>query len=319
MNFETLISAIEAEIGSFSLSELKKARENLTNRYRVEEQRASITARQETWMQTAVERISYLVTRMPATYKALEHLLQQIPATPIHSVLDLGAGPGTGTWAASAVFPSLIQATLIEQDADLIEIGQRLAKHSAFPKAEWKQGCLSTFIPLPHDLVIASYVLGELKDISEVVKKSWDAAQQFLILVEPGSQKGFATILQARQQVLDLGGYLVGPCPHAGACPMPPGDWCHFSKRVERTRLHRQCKEGSLGYEDEKFSYAIFSKQPYPLSQARILEHPQKRSGHVHLRVCTSKGIQKAIISKRHKDLYKQAQDAKWGDTLKVV
>ncbi|EFB42091.1 MULTISPECIES: small ribosomal subunit Rsm22 family protein [Parachlamydia] len=319
MSFVKLNQAIESEIGCFSLSELKRARENLTNRYRLEEQRDYISAHQETWMQSNVERMSYLVTRMPAIYKVIEHILQQIPTTQISSVLDLGAGPGTGTWAATALFPHIIKATLVEQDAQLIKIGQRLATHAAFPDTEWKPQCLSTFTPFPHDLVIVSYVLGELKDITEVVQKSWTSTEQFLVIVEPGSQRGFKTILQARQQILELGGYLVGPCPQAGACPMSQGDWCHFFKRVERSRIHRQCKEGALGYEDEKFSYVIFSRQPLTMSQNRILEHPQKRSGHVHLRLCTSKGIQKTIISKRHKDLYKQAKDAEWGDTLKNV
>ena len=108
---------------------------------------------------------------------------------------------------------------------------------------------------------------------------------------------------------------MAAPCPHALACPMVGGDWCHFAARLERTALHRKLKGGSLGYEDEKFSYVAFSKEVVELPPSRILSEPARHSGHVSLKLCTkAEGLQQPIISKKQGELYKQSRKAAWGD-----
>jgi len=77
--------------------------------------------------------------------------------------------------------------------------------------------------------------------------------------------------------------------------------------------LHRQLKSGALGYEDEKFSYLIASKLAYSPSGKRVLRTPIKRKGHHILELCTPIGIEKKIISKKEKDLYRKV---KWGDLI---
>ena len=97
---------------------------------------------------------------------------------------------------------------------------------------------------------------------------------------------------------------------------MKENDWCHFSKRISRSSIHRQLKEGFLSHEDEKFSYIAISKVPVALPMNRILRHPEKHSGHLSLELCTHNGtIQNKTISKRDGELYKQARKLKWGDT----
>lgn len=323
MGLSLLKQAIDLETEAFSISHLKKARESLTNRYRDAKTRQAITKDQKKWMESTEQKISYIATRMPATYSAVEFVLeklkQKISNEQINSVLDLGAGPGTASWACSSVFPEIQNITLIEQDQELIEIGQRLAlhsNHSHLQKSVWKQQNLLHLEPLPHDIAILSYALGELSQISEVLQASWNSAEKFLVIIEPGSQKGFSTILQAREELLKLEGNLILPCPHSNKCPIAAGDWCHFTKRVERSRMHQKCKGGTLGYEDEKFSYCVFAKSPLSAAPNRIIAHPQKRSGHVHLRLCTPDGIQNTIFSRRDKGKYKIATDCQWGDHI---
>ena len=97
---------------------------------------------------------------------------------------------------------------------------------------------------------------------------------------------------------------------------MAGGDWCHFAARLARSSTHRQAKGGTLGYEDEKFSYVIMSKNENGFSGARILRHPIKNKGHVSLKLCTQEGLCERTISKKDKELYKKARKLEWGDSL---
>ena len=97
---------------------------------------------------------------------------------------------------------------------------------------------------------------------------------------------------------------------------MQGSDWCHFSERIERSSLHRGAKLGTLGYEDEKFSYLVVAKSPAVSSQMRILRPPMKRSGHISLHVCTSEGIKIQTISRKDKEKYVLAKKLDWGDSF---
>ncbi len=97
---------------------------------------------------------------------------------------------------------------------------------------------------------------------------------------------------------------------------MPVDDWCHFSARLPRTSLHRRIKGGTLGFEDEKFSYVIVSRHSCPLPSARIVRRPQKKSGHVCLQLCHQENFEEKIFSKKQGNLYRTACNKKWGDSI---
>lgn len=289
---------------------LRKAREALTLNYR----EGGVSP-----FNDEGKRIAYLGARMPATYAAVRKVLENLPFQPNH-LLDLGAGPGTASWAATDLFPDLKRLTLIEKSPDAVQLGKQLAQSSSHPALQnGRWICQSLAEPIPKaDVAVLSYVLNEVSDPGSVIEKCWNAVD-LLVVIEPGTPKGFQLIRKLRQQLIDLKAHLVAPCPHAFACPIQGSDWCHFSARVERTRLHRLLKEGSLGYEDEKFSYVIASKSPVSIFQNRILRHPLKHSGHVKLTLCTERGtIEEKTVTRSDKKLYKQARDAEWGDPFQM-
>ena len=201
-------------------------------------------------------------------------------------------------------------------------MGKRLAEQSELPavqQAQWlKQDLRSGFSCEKHDLVMISYTLGELPQVAAeaVLNKAWKCAGKFLVIIEPGTRRGFAAINAARSALIANAAAIVAPCPHHFACPMAAaGDWCHFSQRVERTSQHRQLKGGALGYEDEKFSYLVAAKNNSPSTGARIVRHPGKHSGHVKLALCTAEGqIENRTITRSSKEAYKRARKAEWGD-----
>lgn len=277
---------------------------------------------------TEAHRLAYAAVRMPATFAAVSAALGKVyrlaPELQIESLLDLGAGTGAASWAAVEAFEQLQRLTLIEQDNKLIELGRKLAQvseHQALRSAEWRTANLRAGAEFePHDLVICSYSLGEIETAAarKILMAACQVAQQVLVIVEPGTMKGFETIIAARDQLLEAGAFILAPCPHQNACPMavqtPGKDWCHFAARFERSSLHRQLKGGTLGYEDEKFSYVVAAKQPFQPAAARVLRHPLRHSGYTRLQLCTLAGLQTVTVTKRDKEAWKLARKTDWGD-----
>lgn len=312
-----LQQAIEQAAESAHFKQLSTAREELTRRY----QQPS----KGHFMTTRAERLSYLISRMPATFAAVSKALEAVcerANLPIRSLADLGAGPGTASWAFAEYFPGLKEFIPVEVDRELQEIGKQLAEASereGLRNAVWQESNLENVSALPKaDAIVFSYSIGELKEeaLAPMIDLAWQAAGELLLIVEPGTPAGFERIRSIRKQLIDKGAYLIAPCPHQKACPMAGGDWCHFAARVERSSLHRRLKGGTMGYEDEKFSYVAAVKQSITLPGSRVLTSPEVHSGHVTLKLCTEEGLKRETISKKRGELYKLARKADWGSPL---
>jgi ribosomal protein RSM22 (predicted rRNA methylase) len=257
---------------------------------------------------------AYLAYRAPATYAAAAAVFQQVslrrPDWRPRSLLDVGAGPGVAAWAAREAWPSLDELTLVEIEPEMLAAGREL-----LPDGRWLAGEVST-ASVTADLVVASYVLGELDDVAGTARQLWELAADTIAFVEPGTPAGHRRTLEARGSVIGAGGSTVAPCPHDLPCPLPADDWCHFATRLPRSQLHRRAKAVELGWEDEKFSYAVLSRAPVPKAGARIIRQPQVRSGHIHLVTSEPDGIHQRTVSRKQGERFKQAKNAAWGDSL---
>ena len=287
----------------------------LSDAYRGQSSGASRAAR------TAVAVAAYLAVRAPATYSAAASALGQVqlqrPDWRPRSVLDVGAGPGVASWAAAAAWPAIMRFTLIEAEPGMIAAGQRLAAAAALASTTWVCGDASASTE-PADLVLASYLLGELDDgrRDELTRELWSRTTDTLVLVEPGTPAGYARIIAARRGALASGGHTVAPCPHDAACPLAADDWCHFATRLPRGDVHRAVKRVSRGFEDEKFSYVALTREPVQRAAARVIRPPLVRSGHVYLDTCEAGGIARRIVTRRDATAYRAARKAGWGDPL---
>src|ERR1700759_2787548 len=233
-----LQDAIDLETAKVERRKLAHAVAQLTDHYKAADfSTAAVTS--------DAHRAAYLAVRMPATYAVICRVLSEItgyaPHAEIKSLLDIGSGPGTALFAAAEEFP-LEQSTLVEVDPEWIALAQHLAQQTrveAIQKAQWiKQDIRSGLSCSPHDLVIISYTIGELsKPAAEaVLRKAWSCAGKFLVIIEPGTPRGFAAIDSARSLQIASSAKIIAPCSHQSACPMAAaGDWCHFAQRVERT------------------------------------------------------------------------------------
>ena len=186
-------------------------------------------------------------------------------------------------------------------------------------RAEWIAADLAAGLAglKPADLVTLAYVLDELSPsaIEPLVDRLWALTKDTLVVVEPGTPAGWRRILAVRSRLIAAGAHLAAPCPHQAACPLVAPDWCHFSRRVARSRLHRLAKGGDVPWEDEKFIYVAASRNRPIAPAARVLAPPQTASGTVRLKLCQADGTAaERLVTRREGAAFKVARRLDWGD-----
>ena len=344
----TLREALTREASGVPVRALGDAVARLSERYR------AVAAANEPILARDIDVLAYAHYRMPATFAAVRHALRaleasgRLPHGSIRSMVDLGGGTGAAAWAAASVFDSIERISVMDQVPQALDLGQRLAKHSGIEALEetvWTQGRVGSWnvsVGSPAgggaDLATVSYVLSELTQAQadRIVAEASTAADEAVLIVEPGTPDGWARIMRARDQLLADAWQVAAPCPHHGMCPLAAdgvNDWCHFAARVNRSSIHRQVKAGQMSYEDEKFAYVAVVREPAHLAPgahgtlhgapARVIRHPQKNKGFVKAQVCESADdrgdtgrVREATISKKMGETYKRARDLSWGDTI---
>jgi len=201
----------------------------------------------------------------------------------------------------------------------MVRAGRMLAAHgpAALQQAGWTVADVGG-VAAPADLVVVSYVIGELEPatLARIAGHAWSLAEDTLAVIEPGTTAGYDRVLAVRAAVIAGGGSTLTPCPHDEACPLPEGDWCHFATRLARSRTHRLAKGAERGFEDEKFAYAVLTRSPHTFHAPRVIRRPDLRPGHVVLDLCTTDGLERRTVSKRDGPDYRKARKVAWGDTV---
>jgi ribosomal protein RSM22 (predicted rRNA methylase) len=276
-------------------------------------------------IRTEADALAYALARMPATYAAVAASLNALadirPDFAPHRLLDIGAGPGTASFAAAEAFPSLTAFTLLDRNDALRTLARELAANDTrLSQLTYASGEARTTLAQADaaDLVIASYVVGELSEIerNEVAALAWSKSSDTLVIIEPGTPAGYARIMSARAQLIGLGAHVAAPCPHASPCPLTPPDWCHFAQRLARSRAHKDIKGAELPFEDEKFSYVVVTRAGVPRRPARVLAQPLVGKVEVAAKLCTADGVIAAKVPRRDKPAYAQARRWRWGDAV---
>jgi ribosomal protein RSM22 (predicted rRNA methylase) len=310
---------VDAILREVPTAELRKAADLLSQRYRGEVRDGRLH------LSDSLATSAYLATRLPATYAAARASLSAIPDIrpdwAPRSLLDVGAGPGSVLWAARDRWPSIEQATMVEACDPIRRIGEQFAQQAGLTRTVWVSANIQSALPAldSADLVTASYVLGELAPsaVEPLIERLWALSKHIVLVVEPGTPAGWQRILHVRDRLITLGAHIVAPCPHAQTCPLVAPDWCHFSRRVARTRLHRLAKEADVPWEDEKFIYLAASHDPIDTPAARVLARPRVSSGMVRLKLCSNTGqVEDRLVTRRQGAAYKTARRLDWGDRL---
>jgi len=206
----------------------------------------------------------------------------------------------------------------------MIKLGKKLmsADESLLCRVSWIRNDAAVMLPdEKYDLVIASYLLGEMTQAQRLktARMLWERTGKLLLIVAPGTPDSYSQMMEVRSELLSDGAYLAAPCPHAGGCPLGENDWCNFTCRVARSKLHKLLKGGDAPYEDEKFFYLAFTREPAAQCSSRILRHPLTDKNRMTLTLCCGDGtIKTECVTKKDGELFKAAKKASCGDSFPV-
>ncbi|MGE0007133.1 MAG: small ribosomal subunit Rsm22 family protein [Parvibaculaceae bacterium] len=311
--------AMDEALAGVPLAELTRTAATLSERYRGEALDGDLHVASD------IAARAYLATRLPATYAAVRDAMAKLSALrpdfrPL-TLLDVGAGPGTALWAACDCWPGLAEALLIETSRAMRACGEALGRDVPAPRVAWREADISKGLAAaaPGDLVCLAYVLSELPATrrAALIDELWRLTADMLLIVEPGTPKGWERILAARGRLIAQGARIVAPCPHRETCPLAAPDWCHFSRRLARSRLHRLAKTADVPWEDEKYIYLAASRREGLAVAARILAPPRAGKGRIDLKLCCAGGeLRGCTISRRDGALFRTARRLGWGDAI---
>jgi ribosomal protein RSM22 (predicted rRNA methylase) len=309
--------ALEAKLHGLSRSDAAERSARISQTYR--------SGGCSTAIRSEADALAYALSRMPATYAAVTASLNAL--CEVRSdfapkrLLDIGAGPGTAAWAAAEAFSSLADFASIDASTALRALALELFdKSSRLSGVRYTPGDARATLAGAEaaDLVIASYLIGEMDDAERaaLAEQMWAKTRDSLLIVEPGTPAGYARIIELRRQLIALGAHVAAPCPHDGECPLVAPDWCHFTQRLPRSRAHKALKGAELPFEDEKFAYVALTRTAIVRRPSRVLAQPDVGKVEVTAKLCTPGGLVIAKVPRRAKADYAHARRWRWGDAV---
>lgn len=266
---------------------------------------------------------------LPGAAKALHCLLQLdalglIPAEGPIDVLDLGAGPGTATLAASwylsrarpgrrARFAAMDQSREALRRAR--ELFDRIApcEHAFEGTAQGVSAhALRSLLGTSRfHLVIAANLVNELEAdasfaLCEALVGSRLREQGALLLIDPALRETTLPLMRLRDRLLDAGLARVhAPCLHQRRCPMLAAnerDWCHFYIDWKRPGyLEELDRLSGMDHRHLKMAYFVLTREsrvpsPLPVRKAgesrlwRVVSSPLVSKGKRELMLCGDNG-----------------------------
>lgn len=282
----------------------------------------------------------YLMSRAAPEYAVLLRVLDEIkkfyPDYKPRSFFDFGSGVGTGTWAMNHFWPKdIFEYFCVDTSSHMHDLARLILcqgkDNVEMPlKGYFQRQFLPASTDLKYSIVLSAYSLFEMPSMQarlETIQKLWNKTEDYLIIIEQGTNAGFRVVNEAREFVLNLDrgakhkGYAFSPCPNDNVCPryMEQETPCNFLMKYES--LPYGAKSEVYG---ELFTYVILKKGVRPSDDPqwpRVVRAPIVRSGHTICKLCTAQGELKEVIFSKGKydqTTYRCARSCNWGDLLPV-
>lgn len=282
--------------------------------------------------------LQYLMIRAAPEYATLVRVFDEIvkkhPDYKPRSFFDFGSGVGTGTWAVNEFWKNeIFEYFSVDTSPHMNDLARLILCHGKenveMPlKGYFQRQFLPASMDLKYSIVLSAYSLMELPSMKsriETIQKLWNKTEDYLIIIEQGTNAGFQIVNEAREFVLNgpenQKGYAFSPCPNDNVCPryLEHKTPCNFLMKYES--LPFMSKSEPLA---ELFSYVILKKGVRPTEDPqwpRVVRAPIVSSGHTICKLCTKEGELKEIIFSKGKydqTTYRCARSCNWGDVLPI-
>jgi hypothetical protein len=249
----------------------------------------------------------------PMSYAKARAVLREImnDGMNVHSVVDVGAGPGPMAQAAKEWFPSarVVACDRSARALALVPEGIERVRWDAMEQPP---------LGLPRaDLVLLGNVLNELPgNPAEQIERMGGALLAeggTIVIIEPALRETARALEQARDRLIERGWFVVAPCLWRGGCPAlgRERDWCHEDRsmaagrrsgaaapareRSERRPAAAGSVEAASGSINEtlKFAYLVLRREgqwPVDPCQYRVVSAKMEEKGRQKLWACGVRG-----------------------------
>ncbi|MBL8039394.1 MAG: methyltransferase domain-containing protein [Nitrospira sp.] len=275
---------------------------------------------------------AYLQYFLPVNLAKIQVLLDEMPTPEVNkgfSVLDLGAGPGTGAlavldWWHQRKLPYTLSVTAIDGSAEALRQARQLwdrycqaasigaASLQAYGGDLERRVWLEQVKPrAPFDLIILANCLNEVcTDAHEptamrtgliVESLSLLASHGTVMIVEPALRGTSRGLFHVRDRLLQERSCTVySPCLHELSCPalVKPDDWCHEERAWEPPVIIQEIGE-SVGFIKDalKFSYLLLRKDGRTIVERqpdvyRVVSELRVMKGEKRAWLCNEQGRQ---------------------------
>ena len=226
-------------------------------------------------------------------------------------ILDVGAGPGTGSFAALSSLPGDHSITLVESNPHMRHVAEDLCAALSLQKVEGVINLNDLEEEERFELILVGNLLNELsvtdaqRLLGRLVTKL--AAQGTLLLLEPALKETTQLLMSHRDWLLESYTDLAPrfPCTHSSPCPMRRAradDWCHGTLTWEPPLLVRQLDE-LTGFNKHRIKFSAFAcSRGSSIPQGyRVLSDAERTNAGDTATVCGEDHCGPLTLFKRHR------------------
>lgn len=277
-------------------SDLLKAIEELSRKFTTERERIGDYLKDERLVSAYTA--FYLMTNLPK----LSSVMEWMPAEWIKdlgecSLIDLGAGPGTFSFAWKEYFASH-SITQVEISPVMRKQARKLWDGFHSPGEMKQEGA-----PEGKNILLFGHSANEMdvKTALEYVKRY---SPEHILFIEPGTKEFFGKMLEIRRELISDGWHVLYPCPEESECPMKGTEnWCHQFINVKQDPDVERLSQ--IMRKDRKLlplTVQAFSRKIYPRVEERLVRVLPETKFSFEWQVCRNNQLEDYQVMKRGMD-----------------